>query len=215
MLIGKRKELGAGVLAREERSKDFLYDREPLRIPSDHLRPGVRPHIDVSDRRLPGVPAHFSLSPISAPYMLAQSIDLIFGVAKHDGEHELSLGTVLEGERGESQITEFPGVQEVNDLAAIDSISGEPVWVPGEDAVGFAAGDTFQHQSEYLPTRATGTFAFQENLDDLESVRLSESGELADLGFEGDCLVVVIFGRFSAIHEISRHEDVFVWFSTF
>jgi len=67
-----------------------------------------------------------------------------------------SLRVVLKGEGGEAEILEASRVQEVDNSSAVDGVPGQPVGVPGDDALGLASLNAFDHLAEELPPRCLG-----------------------------------------------------------
>lgn len=53
------------------------------------------------------------------------------------------------------------------------------------------------------------------NLNNVQRACLSITSEFADLRLEGDGLVVIVFGGFAAVDEISVHENSFYDFRPF
>ncbi|MEK7591510.1 MAG: hypothetical protein AAB489_04885 [Patescibacteria group bacterium] len=97
-------------------------------------------------RPRPLASAHFFAH--AALHVLGKVVHIVLGLTERDIEHELPLWRWLKPEGRELQSFEFAGVQEVNDLSSIHAVSGEPVRVPCENAVGSSFFDNFQHSGE-------------------------------------------------------------------
>ncbi|MFA6588705.1 MAG: hypothetical protein WCT08_06640 [Patescibacteria group bacterium] len=89
-------------------------------------------------------------------------------MSKSDIQHEFPLRRVLKPKRGEFQILDFIPIGQVNDLSAVYGISGQPIRMPGDDAIGFALFYSLQHFIEDFPSGFFGSFCLAERGDDFK-----------------------------------------------
>src|SRR3546814_9390235 len=125
--------------------------------------------VAVSERGHVGAPALGDLRAVPALHVLREAVDVVLRVPEYDGEHELALRVVLEGEGGELEVPERAAVEEVHDAAAVDRVAGQAVGMPGDDALGVAALDAAEHLVEDRPTRCFRALRFLVRANDLDA----------------------------------------------
>ncbi len=137
-------------------------------------------------------PAVLQLGPIAALHVFAQAVYIVLGVAEDDGEHELALWVVLEGEGAELKVSELLLIEEVDDPASVDRIASQTVWMPGNNAIRLAALDSSEHFREERSTWRLGAIRLLIASDDSHRRLIFESSlQLCSLGFYRENLPVL------------------------
>src|SRR5262249_35187115 len=107
-------------------------------------------------------PAHLDFLTHAAFHVHAQRVDVVFGLAEHDLQHERALWAFLEAVADEFHVLDHVPINEVHDPATIDRIARKAVGVPGDDAVGFATFDAADHLGIHGPAWRLGAHLFFE-----------------------------------------------------
>src|SRR5207249_7194398 len=188
-----------GIGAGKEQLPELSYQREPFGIGDDDLVAGFAARVEVADGRVGGEPALFPLGPITAPDVLAQGIDLVLRLPKHDRKHELALRRVLEGVRRKAEVRELRRVQEVNNLSTVEGVAGEPVGMPRQNSIGLAARDPPEHFIEYRTTGRLRAPRLVQQLDNLQAFLFGVPPQFTHLRFNREDLAVFLLTGFSAI----------------
>lgn len=152
--------MGAGHGKLEESPNEW----KPLRIGDDGAGILV---VEVPDRGGIWAPTKCYLCPVPPFDILTQAIHVVLRVSEDDREHELALGVVLEGKRGEFQILENVPIKKVDDASAIYGITRQSVWMPDDDALGLALLNTSKHLIEYGTPWRLGTEGLFKHAHDL------------------------------------------------
>ncbi|MDX2117213.1 MAG: hypothetical protein SFY96_03410 [Planctomycetota bacterium] len=192
--LAHRRRLAAGAPQPlgEHDLAEFLEAKVSRRVHLEHLshqRPMHRVRcdgprdtvIDVSERRGLRPDAAHDLVSLAAGDVLAQIVHVVLRLAQHDAQHELALGRRLEAERRKPQVFEQSQVNEVNHPARIHRVASQAVWVPRDDAGGFAPLDAVHHRVEDRSAGDLGALLLREDLDDVEPLTRSQELGLREL----------------------------------
>ena len=79
-----------------------------------------------------------------------------------DGEHELAVRVRLEDEVGKFQVLDLAHINEVNDLASINHVSGQAVGMPRQNPGCLTFLNLGEHLVEDRPSGLLGSSAFDE-----------------------------------------------------
>ncbi|OGG13319.1 hypothetical protein A2773_00790 [Candidatus Gottesmanbacteria bacterium RIFCSPHIGHO2_01_FULL_39_10] len=101
--------------------KCFLYDFGFFRI---YFYGSQLWFINITIRSFTGPNSISQLLSISSFDIFGKIINIIFGLAKGDGKHKLSLRGIVKPEGGKLKIKEFAGIKEINNFSSINGISG-------------------------------------------------------------------------------------------
>jgi hypothetical protein len=77
----------------------------------------------------------------------------LFGLDKFVTKIGLALRRVLEPKGGEFEVRQLPRIEEIYNLAAVHAVSGQPVGVPGDDALGLSGLNASHHVIELRAAR--------------------------------------------------------------
>ncbi|MFZ3069144.1 MAG: hypothetical protein WA052_02390 [Microgenomates group bacterium] len=73
--------------------------------------------------------------------ILREIIDIVFGLTESEVEHELSLRSVIKPKGRKLEVKELPCVEKIDEVTAINAVSGQPIGVPGKNGVGLVTFD--------------------------------------------------------------------------
>jgi len=106
----------------------------------------------------------------------------------------------------EAHIGQGSGIQELNDLAAVQRVPGEPVGVPSENTVGAAPLDLAEHRVENWAARRLGALRFFFGSYDAKFLPFRVFLQFLHLGLDRQDLMILVLGGFPTIDEILIHE---------
>lgn len=138
---------------------------------------------------------------LSTPDVLRQTIDVIFGLREHHGQHHLTGRRVLKGEGRKSQFADTAGVEEVDDATTVERVPCQAVGMPCQNALCFAPFNAVEHLIEH---RASGSFGGQLLGQHLSHVDIASLGKFPEFQFlisNRANLTRGVVGRFPQIHE--------------
>ncbi|MFA5928189.1 MAG: hypothetical protein WC838_02675 [Candidatus Margulisiibacteriota bacterium] len=112
----------------------------------------------------PFAPAKFLTQ--TALNVFGQIINVVFGLAENDVQHKLTLGRVIKAIGREIQVVDQAFIDQVDNFAAVNGVTGQPVRMPGNNAFCFAFFYSGYHFVEYRPAWLLGGPGFSKFLDD-------------------------------------------------
>ncbi|OGR51805.1 MAG: hypothetical protein A2049_11715 [Elusimicrobia bacterium GWA2_62_23] len=132
-------------------------------------------------------------------HVFRKVINIVFALAKGDGQHELALWRGVEPEGRELQGRYLADVHQVDKPPAVYGVAGQPVRMPGHYTLGRALLKASHHVVEYLAARLLGGLALNELTDYREAVLLGVVPQLSELRLYGQDLPVRLVGGLASV----------------
>src|SRR3989344_5198939 len=176
-------------LAHERRFAPIHYDSLGIRV------------VEVAERRGARINTHSSFLPEAARHVDAQVADVLIRHAELHGHEKYIVVRKIHLVVRNNFLNDVL-LQKPTDAPAIHRIAREAVYFPTDDALRFAALDTFQHILEHRTPRHLRAPLFYEFFRNLKSVAPRERAKLGKLRLDGEHLLVLDIGAFAGVEEI-------------
>ncbi|MFT3787358.1 MAG: hypothetical protein QM770_14520 [Tepidisphaeraceae bacterium] len=173
------------------------------RVGQDRPRRGV---VHVADGGELRPNAITDLLPLAAADVLREVVDVVLAHAEAEREHELAVGRRLEVERRELQVAKLPGVDEIDEPAAVEAVPRQPVRVPREDADGLARFDPVEHRVKDRTPRLLGALLLREDIDHFDLLACREFAEFRELVLDRPLLTRKVIRRLPCVNEELRRD---------
>jgi hypothetical protein len=187
-----------GVFAGCVQLKGFSNEWCSLRIGCDCLRLRI---IAVARWRHARPNAILQFLPQGPVDVLAEIVNVILRLAKHNCEQEFSCRRWFKRERRKFEVGQVTGFNEVHDLPAVISIPSETIRMPRENARRLSVFDTFEHGVEERPARTLGCHLLLDYFEHVEVLPPSQFAEFRNLILNGPDLPRQVVGRFAGVNK--------------